>query len=76
MGFSSQSAEFFLYLSLLSCEAIEVDRAIDVTGCGNTSAAAALYWRIEGDNFDDIVYNANKAANICSKHEGSIELLK
>ena len=42
----------------------------------NTSAAAALYWRIEGNNFDDIVYNANKAASICSKHEGPIELLK
>ena len=61
---------------VVSCEAIEVDKAIDVTGCGNTSAAAALYWRIEGNNFDDIVYNANKAASICSKHEGPIALLK
>ena len=59
-----------------SCDAIEVGKAVDVTGCGNTSAAAALYWKIEGKSYEDIVYNANKAASISSKYEGPIYLIE
>ena len=59
---------------IVSCPAIDRDKAIDVTGCGNTSAAAALYWRNEGESFEEIVLHANEAASLCSKYEGPIPL--
>ena len=57
---------------IYSYKAIEPEKAIDVTGCGNISAAAALYWRIESNNYNDIVYNANYAASINSKYSSPI----
>lgn len=59
---------------IVSCPAIEKEKAVDVTGCGNTSAAAALYWRIEGSCFEDIVLHANEAASLCARYEGPIPL--
>ena len=50
--------------------AIQPEKAVDVTGCGNTSAAAALYLYREGYDPKDIVYYANLAAGHCALHEG------
>ncbi|MBR6233545.1 MAG: carbohydrate kinase family protein [Erysipelotrichaceae bacterium] len=60
--------------TIVSHEAIEPEKAVDVTGCGNTSAAAALYLRRENRSFEDIVYHANKAAAKCSRYEGPMPL--
>jgi len=62
--------------NVFSCDAIAKDKAKDVTGCGNTSAAAALYWATKTNNYNDVVYNANYAASINSQFEGPIELNK
>ena len=59
---------------IVSHPAIGPEKAVDVTGCGNTSAAAALYLARENKSFEDIVYYANKAAAKCSRSKGPMPL--
>ena len=53
-----------------SLHACDPSSAIDVTGCGNTSAAAALYARNEASSLSDIPLYANIAAGYCSRFKG------
>lgn len=55
---------------------IDPEEAIDVTGCGNCSTAAALYWKIEGKDERDIVMNANIAAKLNSMADGAFGVKK
>ena len=55
---------------------IHPEQAIDVTGCGNCSTAAALYWKIEGKDHRDIVTNANIAAKLNSLSDGPFAVKK
>ncbi|MBQ6493325.1 MAG: hypothetical protein IJI92_05630 [Erysipelotrichaceae bacterium] len=57
-------------------KALDPEKAVDVTGCGNCSAAAALYWRLEGKSFEDIVLNANVAAALCARSDGPVQIRK
>lgn len=61
---------------ITSCPAIDKEKAVDVTGCGNTSAAAALYLVRENRSPKEITYYANLAASHCAKHEGPPPLTK
>ncbi len=54
----------------VSLNAYKPENAIDVTGCGNCSAASALYWRIEGKDYEDIVLYANIAAGYNATYKG------
>lgn len=55
---------------IASLRACDPEKAVDVTGCGNCSAAAALYAAREGLPPRDIVMYANVAAGLCARHEG------
>ena len=57
-------------------QAYKPDEAIDVTGCGNCSSASALYWRIEGNNSEDIVINSNIAAGYNASSDGPAKIRK
>ncbi len=62
--------------TVTSAPCLHPEEAIDVTGCGNCSSAAALYWRIEGKSYEDIVRNANVAAKYNSLSEGPFAVKK
>lgn len=59
-----------------SLRACDPDRAVDVTGCGNCSTAAALFAACEGMRPEDIVLYANIAAGLNARHEGPAPVKK
>ncbi len=61
---------------ITSLRACDPDRAIDVTGCGNCSTAAALYGASQGMPAEDIVLCANIAAGLCAQYEGPAPIKK
>ena len=61
---------------IASLKACDPEKAVDVTGCGNCSTAAALYAACEGLAPEDIVLHANIAAGLCSRHEGPAPIQK
>ena len=61
---------------ITSLPACKPEEAVDVTGCGNCSSAAALYWRIEGKDPHDIVMNANVAAKCNAMSDGPFAVKK
>ena len=60
----------------VSERAYRPEDAVDVTGCGNCSSAAALYWRVEGSGFEDIVINSNIAAGYNAAADGPARIRK
>ena len=61
---------------IVSLRACDPEKAVDVTGCGNCSTAAALYAVCEGKHPEDIVLYANIAAGLCARHEGPAPIRK
>ncbi|MCR4633860.1 MAG: carbohydrate kinase family protein [Erysipelotrichaceae bacterium] len=55
---------------IYSLPAYDPVNAKDVTGCGNCSAAAALYARSEAPSLELIPLYANLASGFCSRYEG------
>ncbi|MCR4855000.1 MAG: hypothetical protein K5908_02410 [Erysipelotrichaceae bacterium] len=61
---------------VFSLQAYDPENAKDVTGCGNCSAAASLYARLEAPSIDQIPLYANIASGFCSRYEGPAPVKK
>ncbi len=61
---------------IYSLPAYDPQNAKDVTGCGNCSAAAALYARLEAPSLELIPLYANIASGFCSRYEGPAPVKK
>ncbi len=61
---------------ITSLGAYRPEEAVDVTGCGNCSSAAALYWKTATDDPEQIVMNANIASKFNSMSDGPFAVKK